>query len=79
MDNLEQPRAIAYLKVIVYDDNSLVDDFNGTAEDIANIFLTLGKSELQYRAALIAACHTLLIKEGLTLEEFVGNAISKMN
>lgn len=79
MENLKQPRAIAYLKVTVYDDNSLVDDFNGTAEDIANIFLTLGKSEPQYRAGLIAACHTLMIEEGFTLEEFVDNAISKMN
>lgn len=79
MENTLEPRAIAYLNVVVYDDNSLVDDFKGTAEDIANIFLTLSRGQLEYRAGLIAACHTLMIEEGFTLEEFVENAISKMN
>lgn len=75
------PQPICQLTVTVFDDNTLEDSlkFNGTAEDLANIFLTLAKSEPEYRGALIAACHSLMEEEGFTLEQFVSDAISKMN
>lgn len=76
-----EPQPICQLTVTVFDDNTLEDSFkfNGTTEDLANIFLTLAQSEPEYKAALIAACHSLMIEEGFTLEEFVNDAISKMN
>ena len=72
---------ICKLTVTVFDDDTLEDSFkfNGTAEDLANIFFTLAISEPEYEGALIAACHSLMVQRGVSLEQFVSDAISKMN
>ena len=72
-------KKIAQLIVKVYDDETMEVDFIGDASHIFDIFITLGRHDPEYQSGLAVACYTLMEEKGITLEQFVNDAVSKMN
>lgn len=72
-------KKLAQLIVKVYDDETMDVDFVGDTSFIFDILITLGRNDPEYLAGLSVACYTLMEEKGITLEQFVHDAVSKMN